>query len=596
MGMSASQARLLSITGRLTNNEFRAQLLTNDKLRLATETTQATKAYNEALDSEKLMYMNYDDKGDATKIALTPAVLYDYAPMKNQYLIQNSSGKFLVSNADIENFENKNNLFEFLQCYDLVYDSYSAQNQKIKDDWQANRDKLYAEYEKEHKEWEYIRDNWNYGTTDTTLYDKFHNIIGDSQNPLTDCYREGLLCDGACYLHVLNYLLEYDGTDPTKINCTTSSGDNFKTTGIAGFLARQIGDYPDKKNTMHELSLGIEDLSITCDGADEFTPYYNNDNVNDKLEGNIIQSAIDEGRRPTKYEILKSDYIYDSNTNKCIGKKSLKQKLIDLYYIILCSNDSKLIRDGYNITDSEINPSNVINDMRNMLINFTEGDLKMVSRRELPPEPIWKEPDPPQLVEGLAFLRDQEKSQWYTNLWHAMNGSKASNTVDPINFDNDVDFIEKIPQEIRNEYRFIVENKTKDTKTTNYVSLDKNLFESSEWLEFALGYGVVSLVQAQYYNPDEDSKKVANINADGFGWTPIIHTSATDIVSVPDDDAVTRAEVEYKKTLKSIKAKDKKYDSDLKKLDTEHSALMAEYDAIKETISKNVQRSFKMFS
>ena len=596
MGMSASQARLLSITGRLTNNEFRAQLLTNDKLRLATETTQATKAYNEALDSEKLMYMNYDDNGDATKIALTPAVLYDYAPMKNQYLIQNSSGKFLVSNADIENFENKNNLFEFLQCYDLVYDSYSAQNQKIKDDWQANRDKLYAEYEKEHREWEYIRDNWNYGTTDTTLYDKFHNIIGDSQNPLTDCYREGLLCDGACYLHVLNYLLEYDGTDPTKINCTTSSGDNFKTTGIAGFLARQIGDYPDKKNTMHELSLGIEDLSITCDGADEFTPYYNNDNVNDKLEGNIIQSAIDEGRRPTKYEILKSDYIYDSNTNKCIGKKSLKQKLIDLYYIILCSNDSKLIRDGYNITDSEINPSNVINDMRNMLINFTEGDLKMVSRRELPPEPIWKEPDPPQLVEGLAFLRDQEKSQWYTNLWHAMNGSKASNIVDPINFDNDVDFIEKIPQEIRNEYRFIVENKTKDTKTTNYVSLDKNLFESSEWLEFALGHGVVSLVQAQYYNPDEDSKKVANINADGFGWTPIIHTSATDIVSVPDDDAVTRAEVEYKKTLKSIKAKDKKYDSDLKKLDTEHSALMAEYDAIKETISKNVQRSFKMFS
>ena len=35
MGMSASQARLLTITGKLTDNELRSQTITNSKLRLA---------------------------------------------------------------------------------------------------------------------------------------------------------------------------------------------------------------------------------------------------------------------------------------------------------------------------------------------------------------------------------------------------------------------------------------------------------------------------------------------------------------------------------------------------------------------------------
>ena len=46
--MSASQARLLSITARLTNNEFKSQLITNSKLRLATETDKVTQKYMDA--------------------------------------------------------------------------------------------------------------------------------------------------------------------------------------------------------------------------------------------------------------------------------------------------------------------------------------------------------------------------------------------------------------------------------------------------------------------------------------------------------------------------------------------------------------------
>ena len=177
-----------------------------------------------------------------------------------------------------------------------------------------------------------------------------------------------------------------------------------------------------------------------------------------------------------------------------------------------------------------------------------------------------------------------------------MNGSETSNTVDPINFDNEIEYLDKIPEDIRSEYRFIVENKTKNIKQTNYELFDQNLYGSAEWLEFALEHGVVSMVQAQYFNPDENSNKTANLNADGFRWNSIVYTSARDVVSQEDQNAIAMAEMTYKNTLADIEAQDKKLDQDMKKLDVEHSALQTEYESIKEIISKNTERSFKAFS
>ena len=51
MGMSATQARLLTITGRLTDNEMRSQTITNAKLRLAQKSSEASQTYMDALSS-----------------------------------------------------------------------------------------------------------------------------------------------------------------------------------------------------------------------------------------------------------------------------------------------------------------------------------------------------------------------------------------------------------------------------------------------------------------------------------------------------------------------------------------------------------------
>lgn len=62
-----------------------------------------------------------------------------------------------------------------------------------------------------------------------------------------------------------------------------------------------------------------------------------------------------------------------------------------------------------------------------------------------------------------------------------------------------------------------------------------------------------------------------------------------------DDDAITAAEAKYQSDSAKLNTKEKKLDLELKNLDTERSALDTEIDSVKSVISKNVERSFKMF-
>ena len=60
--------------------------------------------------------------------------------------------------------------------------------------------------------------------------------------------------------------------------------------------------------------------------------------------------------------------------------------------------------------------------------------------------------------------------------------------------------------------------------------------------------------------------------------------------------AVAKAEIRYEKTMKDIQKKDKRFQLEINKLDSEHNALQNEIDSIRSQVSKNVERSFKTFS
>ena len=119
MGLSASQAKLLSITARLSDNELRSQTITSAKMALANQTTEASKKYIDALNSTKFTYSTYDLDGNKTYVPLTGSQLTTYGELKNQYGIINTNGQILVSETDAANYTSSANLEEFLTKYGI---------------------------------------------------------------------------------------------------------------------------------------------------------------------------------------------------------------------------------------------------------------------------------------------------------------------------------------------------------------------------------------------------------------------------------------------------------------------------------------------
>lgn len=124
MGMAASQARLLTLTARIADNELRSQTINNAKMRLAAESSQASNDYVSALNNAQYLFNSTDINGTSIAQALNFNALSAYSPYNTQYGLTNSSGLLLVSENDADNFKAANgNLNKFLEKYGLSWDT-----------------------------------------------------------------------------------------------------------------------------------------------------------------------------------------------------------------------------------------------------------------------------------------------------------------------------------------------------------------------------------------------------------------------------------------------------------------------------------------
>ena len=125
MGLAAAQARLLSITSRMSDNELRAQLINNKKIRLSNESARASEKYLNALNNAKLMFRNYDGENVEANQQLTFNALTTYGPYNTQYGLINSNGQMLVSEEMANIFEaSGGDLEKFLKSYGLEKTSH----------------------------------------------------------------------------------------------------------------------------------------------------------------------------------------------------------------------------------------------------------------------------------------------------------------------------------------------------------------------------------------------------------------------------------------------------------------------------------------
>ncbi|MCM1265406.1 MAG: hypothetical protein NC200_04325 [Candidatus Gastranaerophilales bacterium] len=80
------------------------------------------------------------------------------------------------------------------------------------------------------------------------------------------------------------------------------------------------------------------------------------------------------------------------------------------------------------------------------------------------------------------------------------------------------------------------------------------------------------------------------------GFLQVSVSTDTNLQEVADESILKKAEAKYEADMKRIDLKDRKYDTDLAALDTERNAIKQEMETLKTVAKENVERTFKLFS
>ena len=570
MGMAASQARLLSITTRLTNNEFRSQMIANSKTRLANETQAASDEYMEALNATKLQYVYYDANGKQTLYDLTASTMLQYQPLKNQYALVNRAGQTMVNHGDATTFQQATNLDEFLELNNCIH----------VEEWQ--------EPNPDYEEWKNSEpldtDDEFYDVvinTDTELYRKFMTAS-------KSCYDNAMGGSSGCYLHVLAHLLDYVHVPGAYPNFDTSAYPKTFNTTLGTQISISSGQVSGAAmhNTTNSEMISEVSQKICAENGDETlmapdlsdAEYFEFVSTDPTTGTDLYRYTYEDENgiaQSLDYLVFHTgDATLDallSNTKQDGSLKTMKEKVIDLFAAV----------SNYSGSHYDLLLEAIANFQTDMTLALK--DKKFNKDRFDNAHKKWEESEPPEFLDmSEREVLDPDKEEWYTNLWYRMNGALF-----------DEEFVEKANDEGYNNADVFHEKyfeKTPDAEQS-WVEFDETLINSPEWLQFALETGEITLEKV-VFNEDYDT----TTELENKTWTATSWSSTADIVEVTDELAITKAEVKYNQALRDIQAKDKEYDNDIKKLDTEHNALQTEYDSIKGVLDKNMERSFKAFS
>ena len=550
MGLSASQARLLSITSRLSDNELRSQSITNAKSALSTKTSQASQEYLNSLNETKMLFSTYDESGNKVQTKLTGAALSQYAPLKNQYTLVNSDGQALVSELDATNYKDSANISEFLEKYGFS-NVFEEKVSLVTN--QGKYAKANEEYEKLYQDWLTKRPKVTDYTTETekpSTNNEIYNAVITSGGCLS-----GAIGGLGCYMHVLSDLIGV-GT------VTTSDGHTYEIKDNIGW---------NWNSALHEKT--------------KFAP------ITEKLKKGHCSGDVIEGgtqQETTSYgTVTVGGPASDPNM-------SLWQRCVDLLWEV---------HDEYDGTSTG---GNATPESLAKFFYFVEHDLKQ-AEKEIVKVTDWdkyneavedwkktepKKPDEEDFKEEVASLDQTQKSdegQWYINLWHRMNG--ASNYKVTINGVDNGEHDTKSDGVISGDNIKSPTNGLTENGKVLWTVLEDGLMNSDEWLNYALKNRVVTMERVNYTEPTEDGTGIKE-----YTWTSIIYSNALDISEEENEKAITEAEVKYKQALSDIESKDKQYDNIIRRLDTEHNALQTEYESVKSVITKNLERTLKMYS
>ncbi len=531
MGMAASQARLLSITARLTNNENTGQSISYSKQRLADQTQQITNEYNEALDATKLTVLTGFNGAEAnyTDISYNLMTGLQMAENVKQYVVTDTKGRILVNENIADAYEkSRGNYNQFLA--NLGYSQADISVQKTYTDINDRTEEQAKAEQKIHEAW-----------------DKYFATIGvnlgDNEHDFGFSWTETVVPGGD-----VNNQNDYAiGQGYAGYVRTDENGDYVDKDGNPAYFTNEQGEFLDKAGNVIAKDEYSDDVKNNADNVQKYVDE----------NGDIIDYDVDTD----------DDGVMDAYSNDVTTNEDNTLRYFDKNGDLIDYDDysedakSKRIVDSSKIVYDPINYEGTTDEQRELF------DYAMA------------------LTEAYLRVNNDGTTQQYHLEY---NQGLLASTTDPENVST-INYYNNIFDKMQSSGYFTYTNtpaKADDTHiyagigTGTAGNVQKSPLEDNAVFEQALRDGTLRL---EYYSTTDKSFKSTTISEDSC------------IQEVADERAIAKAESKYNQDMTDLENKDKKLDLELKKLDTEHSALQTEYDSVKNVVDKNVEASFKTF-
>ena len=530
MGMAASQARLLSITARLSNNEMEQQSIAYSKQRLAENTEQINDQYLDAMNATKYQFITGYNNSAANYADLTYNQITGVAALDSgkQYIVKSNKGQVLVSNAIAKAFKNNNGDFnKFLSDLgytqsDIDVSSYVTSENAIHDAWDRYLVSVGKSIAAEGEDDEHILGfNWHkFSENNLDGYATYNTAFATTDETSISLYQDS---DG---YYMNNYALI------AQMNASTGVNEvGYITVDEAGNKQfNSLGEY------------------VECEEG-EVGRYSVDDEGNASLNANGNYKYV----APVVYNAETNKYYmnYDEETGTYEDYDAL-YVMKDDPSTITTEQKNRLLDDG----NGYVSESGVAYDVaaESKPLNYegaTVAQRELYDYAQAITEAYYNKAN----SNNLKF--DAGMVTYYQNIFNEMS-TCGYTTVDKL-------------------HSFGATN----GNATSKVSGESSLFQDAEWFVDCLKSGELNLA---YYSKVEK------------GFVPTTLDDDESITENVDSSKMAIEEQIYHTRMTKLQGQDKQFDLQLNRLESEHSALQTEYESVKGVISKNVEKSFNIFS
>lgn len=602
MGLSAAQARLLTITARKSDCEFQSMSLSHQKIALSRDMERISSEYQNSLNNTKLVYdytgSNTSNMDVSYGLLMTPSIYNDYYPKlvtdaKNRVVL-NSSYAAAARAAGIPaegltgtpSSDVRNKFIEALAANDVITPAKattiqgttygntiglgSTTNVTVSTSDCSYEEVLELIKAKTSSTSDYgmsmgssLDNNASlnlYGKTDATRYEHFVGYKSDGSK-VTDYVQSG--AGGSLTLYDLltsdtNYVLAYESERAEKTPLPTTAVLQEKIVGTSENDSSFLNWLVDQFKTIFGGSTA-NDAALQFAYNTVYDLVYPNSNVQDYADM-MINARQGKNQHETRKVTLTG--CTPAGANKTYG-----QVMAEVGTQLNWHCDR-----GYD-TDIEKSAKDYIGFVYSADANKHHGDDGHRASSEV--------------AISLTNLTEVFMTA-FVQYQQGLEGSGYSYNKGKVTDANLYD--DKV-----NSYTFTVVNGTEVTDENE--SLEAGFYDALFNKICMNGWAENDMIDDTSYLQEmmkSGMVYLSSISTDGNYYQGSYSTD-TNISEVADTEAIAQAEAKYNTEKAKIENKEDTIDLKMKNLDTEISSLTTEYDSTKQIITKSIEKSFKRY-